>query len=365
MFDLPGSLPVWFALAVALGYLLAPLSGRLGAHAGLIDRPRPGEVQTHPVPRTGGYGMAAAFLATVGLAWLLTGEVPGGHPAKLIGLALGIAVTIPLALLDDARRLGPAPQLLWHLGLGLIAVLSGVVIDSVANPFGPRPFPGTIPLPMWIAVPFTLFWIAGMVNTLNWIDTMDGLAAGVSAIAALVLFALSMRLGQYSVAVLPLVLAGVCVGFLPHNFHRAKLFMGTCGSVFLGYTLAVLSIIGGAKIATALMVLGVPIFDTAWVILYRTLQGRNPTRGGDHAHLTHRLLAVGMSVRKTVLLLYGLCLGFGLLALTLQGAQKFVGLAALALVSTGLVVALALRDRSNAPTSARPDLPMHRSHDIA
>jgi UDP-GlcNAc:undecaprenyl-phosphate GlcNAc-1-phosphate transferase len=365
MLDLPASLPLWFALAAVLGFLLAPFTGQLGARAGLIDYPRPGEVQTQPVPRTGGYGMALAFLVTVGLVWLLTGEVPGGHAAKLGGLALGILVTMPLALVDDARRVGPAPQLLWHLGLGLVAVLCGALIDSVANPFGPRPFPGTIPLPLWVAIPFTIFWVAGMVNTLNWIDTMDGLAAGVSAIAALVLFVLSMRLGQQSVAVLPLILAGVCLGFLPHNFHRARLFMGTCGSVFLGYTLAVLAIIGGAKIATALMVLGVPIFDTAWVILYRTLQGRNPTRGGDNAHLTHRLLGVGMSVRKTVLLLYGLCLGFGLLALTLQGAQKLAGLAALALVSTGLVVVLALRARGAASRPASVDLPVQRTHDVA
>src|SRR5437868_1652638 len=161
----------------------------------------------------------------------------------------------------------------------------GQVIDTVASPFG-----GLIVLPIFVAVPFTVFWIVGMINTLNWIDTMDGLAAGVTAIAALVLFARSLLLGQYTISLLPLALAGVCLGFLRYNFAPARVIMGTSGSTFLGFALATLALIGGAKIATAAFVLGLPILDVGVVILYRGLRRRSPFIGGDDVHLTHRLV---------------------------------------------------------------------------
>ena len=152
----------------------------------------------------------------------------------------------------------------------------GLIITTVANSFG-----GLVVFPIVVAVPFTLLWIVGMINTLNLIDTMDGLAAGVTAIAGLVLFARSVSLGQYTISLLPLALAGVCIGFLRYNFNPTGIIMGTSGSTFLGFALATLALIGGAKIATAAFVLGLPIVDVAMVIIQRSVWHRSPLAGGD------------------------------------------------------------------------------------
>jgi UDP-N-acetylmuramyl pentapeptide phosphotransferase/UDP-N-acetylglucosamine-1-phosphate transferase len=164
----------------------------------------------------------------------------------------------------------------------------------------------------------TVLWIVGMINAINLIDVMDGLAGGIALMAASVLFVRSLWFGQHTIAVLPLALAGATLGFLPHNSHPAKIFMGTSGSVLLGYWLATMSVIGGAKVGTAFVVLGVPILNTAWVIGRRMLAGRSPFQGGDSELLPQRLHALGFSQRQAVLLLYLICATFGLLTLTLH-----------------------------------------------
>ncbi|MGN6361416.1 MAG: MraY family glycosyltransferase, partial [Thermomicrobiales bacterium] len=197
----------------------------------------------------------------------------------------------------------------------------------------------------------TLLWIVGMINALNWLDTSDGLAGGVSMISALVLVAASLvkRTGfkepQYTIAFLPLILAGVCLGFLVFNFPPARLFMGTGGSMFLGYALGVVSIIGGAKIATAVLVLGFPILDAALVIIRRVAAGRSPMQGGDDAHLVHQLRKAGLSVRQIALLLYGLTALFGALSISLFKEQKFFAFAAVICAIGALIVFLRRRGR--------------------
>jgi len=310
-----------------ISLVLTPVAGWLGRRAGLVDRPRAGELQTSVTPRSGGYALVAAFLLAAGISLAL---VP--HPAdewlRIVGLMVGIALVIPIAIIDDAVRLGPFPQLVGQLGLAALAMLFGLVIWNIANPFG-----GLIILPGVIAVPFTLFWIVGMINTMNFIDTMDGLAAGVAAIAGFVLFARSIALGQYTIAVLPLALTGACIGFLRYNFNPARIFMGTSGSMFLGFSLAILALIGGAKIATAAFVLGLPIIDTALVIIRRSAHRRSPFIGGDDAHLPHRLVARGLSARRIALLIYGVCAVGGVLAMTLNGIQKLWVLALVGVIA--------------------------------
>lgn len=320
-------------VSCGLAIFLTPLAGAIGRRVGLVDRPRPGELAKKPTPRSGGYGLIAAFLLTVAVALAVEPHDPA-ELERIVGLIVGVLLVLPIAIFDDARRLGPFPQLVGQIGLAVVAMGFGLTIDSVANPFG-----GLVLLPAVVAIPFTLFWIVGMVNTLNWVDTMDGLAAGVTAIAALVLFVRSVSLGQYTIAVLPLALAGVCFGFLRYNFEPARIFMGTSGSTFLGFTLAVLAIIGGAKIATAAFVLGLPILDVGMVILYRGLRGRSPFVGGDDAHLSHRLVARGLSVRRITLLIYAVCAAGGGLAMTLNGVQKLSILA----ISGAVAVVLAVR----------------------
>ena len=333
-----------FVVALGSSLALVPLARTVGRRLGFIDQPRPGEVQQRPIARTGGYAIFAAF----SLALLVT--LPGfpRFPSEyhhLLGFALGALVIMPVAYIDDSRRLGPLPQLVGQLVVAGIAMSFGLLITNVANPFG-----GLISFPLAVAIPITLFWIVGMINTMNWLDTMDGLTAGVSLIAAGALFLRTVDLGQYSIALLPLALIGACLGFLVYNLPPARIFMGTSGSMFLGYALAVLAIIGGAKVGTTLMVLGIPIVDTGLVILQRLIARRSPFQGGDHAHLTHRLLGFGLRQPRIVLSLYTLTLVLAYLAWSLTGVAKLYALGATVIALAAILAIIAYR----AQTGHRP-----------
>jgi UDP-GlcNAc:undecaprenyl-phosphate GlcNAc-1-phosphate transferase len=259
----------------------------------------------------------------LGALWLAVAVAVFGRPDdvlaapgddwKLVGVLLGSVAIVPLALVDDKKRLGPGAQFFGQVAIATIPVAFGLRVSSIATPFG-----FAYALPPGLDVLLTIVWIVGMINAVNLIDVMDGLAGGIALMAALVLFARSLWFGQYTIAVLPLALAGCTVGFLAHNFHPAKIFMGSSGSILLGYWLATMSIIGGAKVGTAFVVLGVPILDTAWVIGRRVLAGRSPFKGGDGEHLPHRMHALGLSQVRTVLVLYLICALFGFLSLTLH-----------------------------------------------
>jgi UDP-GlcNAc:undecaprenyl-phosphate GlcNAc-1-phosphate transferase len=303
-------------LAALASYVLVGLAVRYSHALGMVDVPRPGEVQVRPVARNGGYGMLLAV-------WLATALAVFGRPAdlqaapgddwKLLGVMLGSVLIVPLAIVDDRKRLGSLAQLLGQIAIAAVPILFGLRIDSIAWPFGPA-----MELPAWAGVVITMLWIVGMINAINLIDLMDGLAGGIAAMSASVLFIRSLWFGQQTIAVLPLALVGATLGFLRYNFHPARIFMGTSGSVLLGYWLATMSIIGGAKVGTAFVVLGVPILDTAWVIGRRVLAGRSPFQGGDGQHLAQRIHALGLSQLQTVLLLYLICGVFGVLTLSLH-----------------------------------------------
>jgi UDP-GlcNAc:undecaprenyl-phosphate/decaprenyl-phosphate GlcNAc-1-phosphate transferase len=326
-------------LGAIASFALVGLAIRRGSGLGIVDAPRPGELQKYVVPRTGGYAMLLALWLAVALA--VFGR-PGDIAAnpdddwKLLGVLLGSLAIVPLAILDDRRRLGPLPQLVGQVAIAAVPVLFGLRMGSIASPFG-----AALELPIWLDIPLTMLWIVGMINAINLIDTMDGLAAGIALIAALVLFTRSFWFGQYTIAVLPLALAGCTLGYLPHNFHPARIFMGTSGSVLLGYWLATMSIIGGAKVGTAFVVLGVPILDTAWVIGRRLLARRSPFKGGDSEHLPHRIHALGLSQVQTVLVLYLICAAFGWLSLTLHSPPEGPTIAKLYLL-LGMVAVMAL-----------------------
>jgi len=330
---------VFFLVALIASAGLAAAAIPVGRLVGLIDQPRAGELQRDPVPRTGGYAMVLAFVAAIGVSLLLMPRTPD-ESLRLLAFGVGIIAILPIAVIDDLKRLGWVAQLVGHSLIAGLTMIFGVFIDSVASPFG-----GLILLPIWIAVPFTYVWIVGMINTVNLIDSVDGLGAGVAAIAATVLFVRSLELGQYSIAVLPLALIGACAGFLAFNFHPAKIIMGSAGSMLLGYSLAVLAIIGGAKIATALIVLALPIGDVVAVIIQRWRAGRSLFKGGDSAHLPHRLTQAGWSPRRIVFAAYGVCGLFGWLALSLPGPQKLLLFVAVAVALLLLLIAMIVRAR--------------------
>ncbi|MBM4418384.1 MAG: undecaprenyl/decaprenyl-phosphate alpha-N-acetylglucosaminyl 1-phosphate transferase [Chloroflexi bacterium] len=319
----PLALAMIFGTALLIGLILVPASRCIGEILGLIDRPRPGEMQTVTVPRTGGYGVIAAFLAASVLSVTLVPGADSTERMRFLGLIAGLFVVLPIAYLDDRLRLGWRAQLAGQVSAALLPMAFGLWMFDISLPWGPA-----YALPLGLALPLTLFWVVGTINTMNWIDNTDGLAGGVALIAALILFVRAYGLDQISVAGLTLALAGAAAAFLIFNFHPARVFMGTSGSMFFGYALALLAIIGGAKVATALMVLGLPILDTALVIVHRLVAGRSPFVGGDSAHLPHRLAGQGWSVRRIVLTIYVGCLLLGLGGLTLSGLFKVVLFAA-------------------------------------
>jgi UDP-GlcNAc:undecaprenyl-phosphate GlcNAc-1-phosphate transferase len=235
-----------------------------------------------------------------------------------------------MGLLDDAYQLRARWQLLTQLGVAAIPVLAGVMPTFLNNPVGP----GTIPLVSPFNAGFTVVWILGMVNSMNFIDGLDGLSPGIALIAALTLGFISFTTtvgitGQPMVGILCVILAGALLGFLRWNFHPARIFIGTTGVMFVGYMLAILSILGAAKVAVALLVLGVPIIDTFWIIVRRLATGHSPFTP-DRGHIHHRLLDLGLSHAQTVLVIYGICIVLAVLSIVLSTNQQlyaFLGLA--------------------------------------
>ena len=312
-----------FLVAGITTFVLARVAERFGRQLGVLDKPRPGEVQRRTVPRTGGYAMLLGLWAALLVGYILRTRFlvdpevgPEWNPAddlRVVGLVLGSVCIVPLAMLDDRRRLGPLPQLIGQLIIAAIPVAFGLRVSSVAQPFG-----DPIDLPIWLDVPVSLVWFVGMMNAINWVDVMDGLAGGVAFGGAMVLFARAYLFTQYSVALFPLALAGVCLGFLGRNRPPATIFMGSSGSLLLGFGLAGSGILGGAKVGTVVLVLGVPILDAAWVIVRRLTRGARPTIGGDREHLPMKLHDLGLSVGQTVLALYVVSAILGIIGLSLH-----------------------------------------------
>ena len=331
---------VGFVLAAVLAALLTPAVRRLALRHGVVDRPNARRVNVRPVPRGGGVAVVLAFLAVATILVIVNDQLdfvrtPAALDAgQLIALLAGGAAAAALGALDDYFDLRARWQFVGQIGLALFAVVLGIGISFINNPFGS----GLIVFDEPFAVGFTMLWIVGMINSLNFIDGLDGLSSGIALIAAvtLALISLTVQINQPFVALLCVVLAGALLGFLRWNFHPAAIFTGTSGTMFVGYTLAILSILGSAKVAVALLVLGVPIIDTFWIIVRRLLAGRSPFTP-DRGHIHHRLLDLGLSHRQTVLLIYAICAGLGLLSLVLSGANQiyaFMGV----FVATGVVL---------------------------
>jgi UDP-GlcNAc:undecaprenyl-phosphate GlcNAc-1-phosphate transferase len=314
---------------------------------GWLDYPAARRVHIRAVPRLGGVAIFLAFI----LASLLF-YTPGSTNEVIIYWLLLAAATLIVVIhvYDDVLGLKPIPKILAQTVAVLIilgpwgGVFHGILLFTFNNPFGRAvmqpglpwylqptlflfvhpPSPDIQPSITFVAIPailLTWFWTAGMMNTVNMIDGLDGLATGVVAIAGLFITLISFIMGQQSIAVLSAIFTGAVLGFLPHNWNPAKIFMGDTGSMFLGLSLAVLSIMGGAKLAMALMVLGVPILDVAVVIINRVRRGQSPLHY-DKSHLHHRLIATGLSVKQICYVIYGLSFVFGLLALLLSGINN-------------------------------------------
>lgn len=294
------------ALISALGTLAALWLGR---RFGLVDMPGGRRKHTGPIPRIGGLGIFAGFFGVA--LWLyLFAPLKPEHRLPIAGVLAGAVFVFLFGLADDKFEFKAWPQFAAQVAAAAIAIAATVWIEEVTLPiFGFQKF-------QWfITYPLTVLWIVGMMNTVNFLDGLDGLAAGVGAIAALLFGAHMMfKVDQPQIALYALAFAGACAGFLPFNFSPARIFLGSAGAMVVGFGLAALSILAPARVATALLVMAVPIADTAWQIVDRWRRGQSPFRG-DRGHLHFRLVDLGWSQRGIVLVYWAFCAAFGALSL--------------------------------------------------
>ena len=365
---------VALAAAAALSFLLTPLTIRFAAQLGAIDVPNDERrIHQKPIPRTGGIAVAASFVI-VGLAGLAINAVAGfGLPLnavrapEVVALFLGVSVGAFLGYLDDRLQLRARWQFIFQFVLAAIAIWFAISIDRLPNPLGETSFSvyglavvdiAGYAVDVGLAA-VTTIWIVGMLNSVNFIDGLDGLLAGVALIAVTTLGVISLVNDpiQPIVAVMCALLAGSLLGFLPYNFHPARVFIGTAGVFAVGYALAVLSVMGTAKVALALLVLGVPIIDTFWIIIRRVSSGRSPF-SADRGHLHHRLLDLGLSHRQAVMVIYGLGVILAVAGLLLSGRGQISVFLIIVIAGGVLLFLLTRRAGQSLERASYPDEPV-------
>ena len=332
-----------FLSAAALSFVGTSLMRAIALRYGIADHPNERRVNTHPVPRAGGVAVAAAFvLVGAMLTYAATPlGIDGGHPlltgGHVAALLIGTLLAALLGLLDDWFDLRARWQFATQLIVAVIPVAFGLRIAVLTNPFGAN----DLLLPDAVGLGITIFWVLGMQNAMNFIDGLDGLSGGIAAIAALTLAAIASP-GTPLLAALCVALAGALVGFLRHNFHPASIYIGTSGILSVAYALATISLLGTAKVAAALLILGVPIIDAFFVITGRIAAGRSPF-SPDNTHIHRRLLSAGLSHRAAVLVIYGVTAALSLGALLLTGSATLYAFAGLLLFLAGAILYLSRR----------------------
>ncbi len=306
-----------FALAFLISFFSTPLAKKIAFKVGAIAKPRKRDMHKKPIPRMGGIAIFAGFMITFLIIFVIMPVMPIINWKQIFGITIGCSVIFFLGFFDDIYELDAKLKFLVQIAAATFVALSGIRIDFFFIPFiGNNPVYTNI-----FSIPATVIWIVGITNAVNLIDGLDGLAAGVSSIASLSLMVLSIYSGYLPGVILTATLAGACIGFLPYNFNPASIFMGDTGSTFLGFTLAITSILGLLKgytiaaIFIAVLVLGLPIFDTAFAIIRRFLAGK-PIMSPDRGHLHHRLVDRGYTHKQAVVTLYGISGILGLSAIS-------------------------------------------------
>jgi UDP-GlcNAc:undecaprenyl-phosphate/decaprenyl-phosphate GlcNAc-1-phosphate transferase len=318
---------VTFVLALAATALITPLVCRMAIKLGHFDEPD-GErrVHTEPTPRIGGVaiylGFTLALFVTLNVALnnnaVISRYLDTPDLARVIGLLFGGTLMMGVGLWDDVMGMRARTKFIAQFIVATIAVLFyGFTIYHLRLPHF-----GLVELG-WFGIPFSLFWYLGMVNAINFLDGLDGLVAGYTIIAAVALTVISLFKGQYLVAITTCAIAGAAAGFLPFNYNPARIFMGDGGSLFIGFVLATVGVMGTEKQAVAislvvpLLILALPILDTAKVIARRLHKGA-PLSMADREHVHHQLLDLGLTQRQAVLLIYAVCGVLGVVAIVLS-----------------------------------------------
>ena len=313
-------------VAAALAFAVTPLVKRLAQRVGAMDVPKD-ERRMHkiPIPRMGGLAIFFAFLIAV-LCF-------AGIDRELRGILLGATIIVVLGILDDILTLNALPKFAVQIVAAVIAVLHGCRIEHFMG----------FRLATWLSYPVSVIWIVAITNAVNFIDGLDGLAAGVSAISAGSMLVVALLVPDYNSAILLAAIVGACAGFIPYNFNPAKIFMGDTGSTFLGYMLATVSIMGLFKFyavisfAVPFLILGLPIFDTANAIIRRVAAGRSPM-SPDRGHVHHKLIDMGFNQKQAVAILYAISATLGLTAVVLTSSGEVKAIVLLLAVLAAILV---------------------------
>jgi UDP-GlcNAc:undecaprenyl-phosphate/decaprenyl-phosphate GlcNAc-1-phosphate transferase len=331
------------ALVAALTAGMGTLAMRAIARKyNIADHPSERRINTKPVPRAGGLAVAGAFALIGTLLVIFSAQLglsAGSGSAELTSdgaaaLLLGTVIAGVIGLIDDRYDLRARWQIIGQFLIALIPIAFGLRIAFISNPFGA----GDLLFPDAIALGVTIFWTLGMQNSMNFIDGLDGLSGGISLFAAVTLGVIALPTSPL-LAALSFTLAGALAGFLRFNFYPASIYMGTSGILAVAYALAVLALLGTAKVAAALLILGVPIIDALFVIVGRIAAGRSPYTP-DESHIHRRLLSYGFSHRGSVLVLYALTAALSILALLLTGSATLYAFMGLLVVLGGVVAYL-------------------------
>ncbi|MEG2988597.1 MAG: MraY family glycosyltransferase [Oscillospiraceae bacterium] len=334
--QLLGGVAAALLVAALVSFIITPVVKAFAQKVGAVDVPKDGRrMHDHPIARMGGLAIVLGFMLSVILFVDIT--------KPMQGMLLGGVIIVVLGIFDDIYSLPAMFKFVVQIVAALVAVLSGNVISVLSNPnvFSANPY--------WdlgaLAIPITVIWIVALTNAVNLIDGLDGLAVGVSTISSMTLLVIAMAFSEGEVALLMAALAGACIGFMPYNMNPAKIFMGDTGSTFLGFILATVSIQGLFKFpmiisfAVPFLMLGLPIFDTAFAFIRRIAHGQSPMHA-DRSHVHHRLIDMGFSQKQAVAVLYMISaiLGLSAVVLTTGGPLKAM-LLLLALCAAGGVSA--------------------------
>ncbi|MFD2169841.1 MraY family glycosyltransferase [Tumebacillus lipolyticus] len=312
----PQMLTLTLIVSFALVYFMVPYLRKLALKTGFVDMPNPRKLHKEPIPVLGGAAIYFGFIISTLLIQLFFGEVDD----TFYGIALGGLLLFAVGVLDDYYKTRgkdfPAwPKLLTHIAAALILVGFDVKVEAITIPWIDLPYYSFADHGMeWISIAATVLWVVALTNMLNFLDGVDGLAAGISSISAITLLFIAILSGNGPVAFYAVALIGVSLAFLKHNFHPARIFMGDSGATFLGFALAALAVDGAFKSATfvslivPVLALGVPIFDTMFV-LFRRIKERRPLHQADKSHTHHTLMRSGMNQVQTVSVMYllGIC----------------------------------------------------------
>jgi UDP-GlcNAc:undecaprenyl-phosphate GlcNAc-1-phosphate transferase len=322
-----------FFTAFVLSFFFTPVARQLAFKLGILDIPKDDrKVHKEPIPYLGGAAIYASAIFTM----LIFSDLD----KTAVSIMVGGTVVFLVGLVDDIKDISPKVKLAGQILAALIAVYGGARINYITNPL-----PGYDVIYLeYFTIPVSVLWIVGITNTINLIDGLDGLASGVATISASTMMFIAAISGFDFILVECAVVAGASLGFLPYNFNPAKIFMGDTGALFLGYMLAVISILGVMKIVTSatiiimILVLGIPLFDTSFAII-RRIRNKKPIMEADKGHVHHRLLDKGFTQRQTVLILYIVSIIFGAAAIFLSDSEPLEGSLVIGAVSVIIVYA--------------------------